>query len=326
MQFSTAMSTTGAGSVTNPANYQLLQGATDISGDISGITYGFNPSDGHFEATLALTSDLSDGSYKFTARQSLQNSTGVNMLAEFVRSFVVMPLVASGIAVSATEEIAFTGPVAGFTDADPGGVASDFTATIQWDSNPADTSPGTVVANGQGGFNVIGTHTYAEGGTYFITPITITDDDGANVTTNSFATVADAPLSATGVNVHSIEGVVINASVATFTDANPSAPLSDYSATIQWDSNPAHTSAGTITLVAGVLTVSGRNTYAEEGSYPISVAINDVDGNIAFATSTATVADVALIATGVNVSATEGLSFTGTVATFIDLDRQRPLE
>ena len=91
-------------------------------------------------------------------------------------------------------------------------------------------------------------------------------------------------------NVSATEGQSFTGPVATFTDANPNAPLSDYSATIQWDSNPAHTSAGTIALVAGVLTVSGTNTYAAHGSYTINVTINDVDGSSAMSSSTATVA------------------------------------
>jgi hypothetical protein len=59
--------------------------------------------------------------------------------------------------------------------------------------------------------------------------------------------------------------------------------------------------------------------YANEGSYAIGVKITDDGGSSTSATSTATVADAALTAAGVIVSATEGTS-TGnaTVATFTD--------
>ena len=150
---------------------------------------------------------------------------------------------------------------------------SDYSATIQWDSNPAHTSAGTISLVA-GVLTVSGTNTYAEKGSYPVS-VTINDTDGSNANASSTATVADAALSATGVNVSATEGQSFTGPVATFTDGNPNAPLSDYSATIQWDSNPAHTSAGTIALVSGVLTVSGTNTYAEKGSYPISVTIND---------------------------------------------------
>ena len=50
----------------------------------------------------------------------------------------------------------------------------------------------------------------------------------------STATVADAPLSASADNISAVPGVAFSGTVATFTDADPSAPLSDYSVTIDW--------------------------------------------------------------------------------------------
>ena len=197
-------------------------------------------------------------------------------------------LIAAGVNVSATEGQSFTGPVATFTDGNPSAPLGDYSATIQWDSNPAHTSAGTISLV-SGVLTVSGTNTYAEKGSYPIS-VTINDTDGSNANASSTATVADAPLNATGVNVSTTEDQSFTGPVATFTDANPSAPLGDYSATIQWDSNPAHTSAGTISLVSGVLTVSGTNTYATHGSYTITVTINDVDGSTAMNSSTATVA------------------------------------
>src|SRR5262249_57554304 len=54
-----------------------------------------------------------------------------------------------------------------FTDADPAGVAGDYTATVVWGDGSTENSvsnPTTVqiVANAGGGFDVIGSHTYAE--------------------------------------------------------------------------------------------------------------------------------------------------------------------
>src|SRR5262249_43459398 len=66
--------------------------------------------------------------------------------------------------VSATQGVPFTGPVATFTDLNPNGHATDFTATITW--GDGHSSPGTVSANGGGGFTVAGTNTFSQPGTF----------------------------------------------------------------------------------------------------------------------------------------------------------------
>ena len=253
-------------------------------------------------------------------------------------------LAASGVNVAATEGASFTGPVATFTDADPNGTAGDYTATITW--GDGHTSAGTIsdkVGSGAAGvFTVSGTNTYAEEGTYAVS-VTITETDAdantptsvlpATVTTGSTATVQDAVLAAGGVNVAATEGASFTGPVATFTDADPNGTAGDYTATITW--GDGHTSAGTISDkvgsgAAGVFTVSGTNTYAEEGTYAVSVTITETDADANTPTSvlpatvttgsTATVQDAVLAASGVNVAATEGASFTGPVATFTDAD------
>jgi hypothetical protein len=72
---------------------------------------------------------------------------------------------------------AFAGPTATFTDADPGGTSSDYTATIDW--GDSSTSAGTVSpGTGNGPYTVSGTHTYASTGTFTITT-TIKDAGGS---------------------------------------------------------------------------------------------------------------------------------------------------
>jgi len=56
--------------------------------------------------------------------------------------------------------------VASFTDADPAATAADFQAVIHWGDgfvSTASAAQGTIVPNGQGGFNVLGSHTYDNG-------------------------------------------------------------------------------------------------------------------------------------------------------------------
>jgi len=69
------------------------------------------------------------------------------------------PLTPAGKTVSFPLGSAFTAVIASFTDADPNGVAADYTATINWGDGSA-LSSGAITANGGGGFNVAGTHMY----------------------------------------------------------------------------------------------------------------------------------------------------------------------
>jgi len=221
---------------------------------------------------------------------------------------------AQGTTINATEAAAFSGVVATFADANPYGTAGDFSAMIAWGDGLS--TPGTVSANGGGSFSVSGAHTYSEEGSSAIT-ITLTDVGGAGAVANSTALVGDAPLTAIGSPVSSVEGGAFSGVVATFTDANANAPEADFTALITW--GDGNTSPGIITSTAsGGFAVSGTNSYAEEGTYVVSVQITDVGSASAIATTTAAVVDAALQAVGTTISTTEGSVFVGTVASFTD--------
>jgi hypothetical protein len=135
-------------------------------------------------------------------------------------------------------------------------------------------------------------------------------------------TAADAGISATGgFTVSATEGSASSSqTVATFTDPDPNSTASEYSATIDWGDSSS--SAGTITgATGGPFTVSGSHTYAEEGTYDVTVTITDIDntGNNATVHSTANVADAPLTsrcaAPAVSLNA-----FAGPTATFTDAD------
>ena len=85
--------------------------------------------------------------------------------------------------------------VATFMDANLAASASDFTATINWGDGSAATT-GTVVAQGNGSFAVLASHSYAEEGPYAV--VTTVDDAGGSTTTvTSSATitpVAEGPV------------------------------------------------------------------------------------------------------------------------------------
>jgi uncharacterized protein (TIGR03118 family) len=83
-----------------------------------------------------------------------------------------------------------------------------------------------------------------------------------------------------------------NVNVARFTDANPNAKASDFTGTIDW--GDGHTSAANFTLImppsaAPVFAVSGSNTYANGGTFPVHVEVQDLGGSSIGLDTTATV-------------------------------------
>ena len=76
--FTEAMSTTGgssgANSVTNPANYTLMRNGVVVSSLIASVTFGLN--DRKHEAVLNMTEPLLDGNYVLTASQALHDVAG----------------------------------------------------------------------------------------------------------------------------------------------------------------------------------------------------------------------------------------------------------
>jgi hypothetical protein len=84
---------------------------------------------------------------------------------------------------------ASTGTVVTFADAN-GDAAASFTATINWGDGTV--TDGTVTADANGGFDVTGTHTYRDGGTFPVFVRIHDTKDGDTAVNLSFATVADS--------------------------------------------------------------------------------------------------------------------------------------
>lgn len=83
--------------------------------------------------------------------------------------------------VSATSPQKFSGAVANFTDANSGGSANDFTATIEW--GDGSSSAGTVSGSG-GSYSVNGSHSYTSTGWFEVT-VKIVDDGGSTAEAKS---------------------------------------------------------------------------------------------------------------------------------------------
>jgi hypothetical protein len=279
----------------------LVAGRFDVTG---GNTYA---AAGSFELAISIQDA---GGARVTARGSATVAAGPDA-----------PLTAAGATVNATAGVPFTGTVATFTDADPGGSAGDYTARIDWGGGH--TSDGAIQPTAGGGFAVVGTNTYALAGTEPIT-VNITDVGGATVAASGTALVADnadAPLTATAADVRPVEGQPFTGAVATFTDADPGATAGDFTATIIW--GDGHTTTGTVRpdpQAAGRFKVIGSNTYVEEGNFPFAIFISDRGGASATAPGTARASDAPLTTTPALVRAVEGQPFSGLVATFSDAD------
>jgi Bacterial Ig-like domain (group 1) len=179
----------------------------------------------------------------------------------------------------------------------------------------AGSGSGTTDGSGQTTFTYAGTNP----GTDTITACADINNNGSCDPEEPTATATktwEAPITAVGVSISSVEGQSFAGTVATFTDPDLAATASEYSAMIDWGDSTI--TPGTISGGLGSFTVSGAHTYTEEGSYPVTVTITDVDfaPNSAITHSTATVADAALSATGM--SLLSGPAFSGAVATFTD--------
>ncbi len=201
------------------------------------------------------------------------------------------PPVVTASNLNATENASTGNVVVGhFTSPSASTNASKFSASIHWGDGV--TSAANISYNSTTqAFDVSASHTYTEEGSY-TTGLTITDTGGgATASASGTATVADAALTATGINVSTIKGNVFNGPVATFTDPGSDGTTADYSATITWgDGNSSSATISPDSNGDGGFTVNGTNTYANAGSSTINVSISDAGGSTTTASSTATIA------------------------------------
>jgi hypothetical protein len=221
--------------------------------------------------------------------------------------------------------------LARFTDPAGAGPFTDYSATVDWGDNStpdntADTNPNIFIVQAGNTFLVEGSHLYAEespvGGWYTInTTIHRLFAPDASVNTLK-AFVSDPAVSATaGPSFTVVEGQATGPkTLATFTDPAGPEAATEYTAIVNWgDGSSAEII--TPTLSGGAFTVSGSHTYAEEGTYAVSVQIQHGTASTVTVTTSAVVADqaISLNTTPLTFDATEGsLSTIQAVATFTD--------
>ena len=172
------------------------QSFTTVVGAVSGSSVSINWGDGtSTPATPDPTTGQVTGTHTYAeegayhAVINYRNSDNTPEQFPFDVKVQNAPLSSTPISVVATAGSPFTGPVATFTDADPAGTASDYSATIDW--GDGSITPGSVSA-ASGGFAVTDMHTYAKTGSYSTT-VSITDAGGASTVAHGTATAGSLP-------------------------------------------------------------------------------------------------------------------------------------
>jgi PKD repeat protein len=173
-------------------------------------------------------------------------------------------------------------------------------ASIDWgDGTPAE--PAAVTEPGAGGNAgaASGSHVYAEDGVYTVT-VTVTDDDGDTGADSLVVTVRNvAPAVNAGPDESVDEGQALSFS-GSFTDPGV---LDTH--TIAWDFGDGTGAGGTLTPV---------HTYAEDGTYTVTLTVTDDEGGVGSDTLVVTVRNaLPAVNAGADQAASEGgvVSFVG---------------
>ncbi len=231
-------------------------------------------------------------------------------------------------------------PVALFSDADPGAIAGDYTVSIDWGDGTAPSS-GRVISPGHvGPFEVVGSHTYAEGspaGSPYRVTVQIADVDGELASPppvgRSSAAVIET-ITVTGSTIQlkpatvasGVQGIAGPIVLATLTGADQKSATVDYSGTINWGDGTTspltHANFVPAANAPGSYLVVGTHGYAQAGTYSATVQVSEAAGSGSASSSSATstaripVAASRLNASGVAAEAYVGSSVIGPVATF----------
>jgi hypothetical protein len=315
----TALTMTNPGTQTNVAgdSVNLQINASDPDG-IDTLTYSatglpdgvvIDPSSGLISGTMADDAERSTP-YQVTVAAADGNGQTISQTFNWVVNAPVIVDPPSPIsAIEGQDTCSIT--VATFTTADLNSQAGAFTATINWGDGSSDVG---VVSGSNGSFTVTDDHTYAEKGSDTVT-ITVTDNiTGYSSTDTTTATVTDAPLNLTGgFQLGTIQQQSSTLTLATFTDGNPNASLSDYTATINWGDGSGTQTATVSDTGNGLFTVSGSHAYAQNGTDTATITVTDVDGSTATATSTVVVGQLYA-----------GIQSNLTVASFTDTNTSAP--
>ncbi len=218
--------------------------------------------------------------------------------------------------------------VGSFTDDDPLGQTTNFTADINWGDGTPD-SLGTITQPGGPGttFDIVGSHTYVGGGVFPIVvsvadhgnssnqnvggiPFTITDNGGSSTLTGS---VVAAPIIATA-------GVPFTRTVLSFIPPNGlQIPPSAVTATVDWgDGTTPDMVQGMAGTFPNSIVIVASHTYALPGTFTINVAASFLGISLPSFQLPAIVSSPQQVFTGVTLNLNSNQAFSGSVGSFTD--------
>jgi hypothetical protein len=312
----------------DPAATPAEYGTTIVWGDGS-ITPGQLVRDATGGLAVMGVHTYARGGQSYPISVAILDPTGRTTIATTTARVAPAPLSAVAATIAAVEGAAVPAgtTLAAFTDTGGADPLAAYSATVAWGDGSTGTA--TVQQNGTD-FRVVSAaaHTYAEEGTYTLV-VTITEQNAGGVINTAYATgaavISDAALTPVAVPALATQPKgtpLVAVTVASFNDGHPAAPLGDFTATIDWgDGSP--TSIGTIVQPGGAgkaFTVTGNHTYVVNRTQPytITVTIHDKGGGAITTTTTASVADVAPLVSGIPVEMTKGIAFTAPVAYILE--------
>jgi hypothetical protein len=215
----------------------------------------------------------------------------------------LLPIGLAPLPIDQTSTVLNNALIAAFADAETGTTAAEYQAKITWGDGTADT-PGIVTFGTSGFFEISGSHTFADPGT-FQAKVLLVHQGGRFVQTQTQIHIGLPALNAAGIPVTALVNQPFNGPVAAVADQNPTSVASDFTAVIDWGDGTAATN-GTVVAFSAGFRVDGSHTYTTSNSFQIQVSINHRDGRTAQATSVAVVSANALIAVGTALQALVG--------------------
>jgi RHS repeat-associated protein len=124
-------------------------------------------------------------------------------------------------------------------------------------------------------------------------------------------------IAADGASLEEVEGVAFTQQVASFAAARPGTTTRDFTATVDW--GDGSTSVGDVVSTGpGSYAVAASHTYAEDGTYPVEVAVTGRGAPPVAAQGSAWVDDAPLDAETTTATLTSGSTFGGALATFTE--------
>jgi hypothetical protein len=185
--------------------------------------------------------------------------------------------------------------------------ADDYTAEIYWGDSP-DPTPGTISGNPLHGFDVSASHVYQEGlygsatvVSTFIVRVRVVSSDRRTFGYDEPLPILDAPLTAIPTSAFAViekgqAGAGFSDVVGSFRDGSTLAPLTEYTAMIDWgDGSPAGAATFVPGDVPGVVKVQGSHHYDRPGLYDTVIAVQDRLGQGVLSYGTLSVVDSAFL-------------------------------